>query len=504
MDVKYNIRPSGIYQDYSEIIDKIRENGISEEIIYEIKSKSEAHRAWMKQLYDRYRVLEDGVGIFNRRAPKWQKVNNKLNNDYFGEIIAFKTGYFAGKPISYTYSKQRLDERQKNFGGIIKNAFKRMFSKTDNVITDKDYDVISKQINDFLVKNAIADKDAEDTKMAAICGCSARLLYIDPDGEIGVANVPPYEVVILSETEMSNPEFTVRFFGDTKRTVDFYDATNKIRFQDTGSGYGIVDVRSHMFPGCPLIGIPNNSELMGDAERVLTLMDGYDNTLSDANSEIEDFRLAYMKVTGASIDVEDLEAARQQGAFNLPDREADIDFITKQINDAVIEHHLDRLSHNLYRFSQTPDLNDEAFSGNSSGVALKFKLMGLENKCATFERKFSSAIMYMWKLIAGVWSTKGVHMDPYEMVLGFKRNVPLDLLYEAQATAQLKGLVSEPTRLELLSFVDDADYEMEMMQQEIDESMSEPLIDEDGDGDEPSGATATSDRGTGIISEQSA
>ena len=190
-----------------------------------------------------------------------------------------------------------------------------------------------------------------------------------------MANVPPYEVLILSETEMSNPEFTVRFFGDTKRTVDFYDATNKIRFQDTGSGYGIVDVRSHMFPGCPLIGIPNNSELMGDAERVLTLMDGYDNTLSDANSEIEDFRLAYMKVTGASIDEVDLEAARQQGAFNLPDREADIDFITKQINDAVIEHHLDRLSHNLYRFSQTPDLNDEAFSGNSSGVALKFKLI---------------------------------------------------------------------------------------------------------------------------------
>ncbi len=38
------------------------------------------------------------------------------------------------------------------------------------------------------------------------------------------------------------------------------------------------------------------------------------------------------------------------------------------------------------------------------------------------------------------------------------------LLYEAQTTAQLKGLVSEPTRLELLSFVDDVDYEQEMME----------------------------------------
>lgn len=57
-------------------------------------------------------------------------------------------------------------------------------------------------------------------------------------------------------------------------------------------------------------------------------------------------------------------------------------------------------------------------------------------------------------------------MNPYEMVLGFKRNVPLDMLYEAQTTAQLKGLVSEPTRLELLSFVDDVDYEQEMMERE--------------------------------------
>lgn len=69
-----------------------------------------------------------------------------------------------------------------------------------------------------------------------------------------------------------------------------------------------------MFPGCPMIGIPNNSELMGDAERVLSLIDGYDNTISDANSEIEDFRMAYMKVSGASIEPEELEAARQQGS----------------------------------------------------------------------------------------------------------------------------------------------------------------------------------------------
>ena len=443
MESRCNQRPNGLYPDYTEDINKIDSEGLSSEVIYSVKNKFDPCRIWMKKLYDRYRILPGGVSIFQRSAPRWQKVNNRLNNDYFSEIVTLKTGYFAGKPISYTYSKQRLKDEP-------------------NV----DYRQVMRSINRFLVKNAISDKDAEDTKMAAICGYSVRLLYIDPEGEIGVANVPPYETVILSETEISTPNYAFRFYNDAKGSVDFYDSDRRVRLEPGGRGYEIVDERPHMFPGCPMIGIPNNSELMGDAERVLSLIDGYDNTISDANSEIEDFRMAYMKVSGASIEPEELEAARQQGAFNLPDREADISFITKQINDTFVEHHLDRLSHNIYRFSQTPDLNDEAFSGNSSGVALKFKLMGLENKCAAFERKFSSASMYMWKMIAGVWSTKGIHMNPYEMVLGFKRNVPLDMLYEAQTTAQLKGLVSEPTRLELLSFVDDVDYEQEMMERE--------------------------------------
>ncbi len=75
------------------------------------------------------------------------EVNNRLNNDYFSEIVTLKTGYFAGKPISYTYSKQRLKDEP-------------------NV----DYRQVMRSINRFLVKNAISDKDAEDTKMAAICG----------------------------------------------------------------------------------------------------------------------------------------------------------------------------------------------------------------------------------------------------------------------------------------------------------------------------------------------
>lgn len=63
---------------------------------------------------------------------------------------------------------------------------------------------------------------------------------------------------------------------------------------------------------------------------------------------------------------------------------------------------------------------------------------------------------------------------------GFKRNLPANILEEAQATAALKGFVSEKTRLSLLSFVDDPEYEEEEMQQDIRNSVNLDEVDISG------------------------
>jgi hypothetical protein len=55
--------------------------------------------------------------------------------------------------------------------------------------------------------------------------------------------------------------------------------------------------------------------------------------------------------------------------------------------------------------------------------------------------------------------------------MGFKRNIPVNYLDEAQTTTQLRGQISEKTRLSLLSFVDDVDHEVEEMQTEQDAMM---------------------------------
>ena len=91
-----------LYPDYGAEAAKIKQDGISEELLNSMIDKHKHCRNCMKKLYERYEVLQEAVPIFQRK-PRFEEdtINNRVNNDFFGEICDFKIGYFAGKPISY-------------------------------------------------------------------------------------------------------------------------------------------------------------------------------------------------------------------------------------------------------------------------------------------------------------------------------------------------------------------------------------------------------------------
>jgi SPP1 family phage portal protein len=222
--------------------------------------------------------------------------------------------------------------------------------------------------------------------------------------------------------------------------------------------------KPHMFNGVPLIPFVNNKEWQGDCEKVLDLIDAYDRTISDVNSELESFRLAYMVFKGATIDADTVSNAKQTGAFSLP-LEGDAAFLTKNIDDAVIEHHLDRIENNIRMFAKSPNFNDENF-GTESGEAKKYKLLSLENKCITTERKFTRALRKQFEIIFSAWNLQGWNFKLENLFFKFTRNLPLDLTYHADVTQKLAGLVSDETRVSLLPFINDVDYELEKMKED--------------------------------------
>lgn len=465
------------YAERGDLVKKyiplIRENGITPEIISAMIKEHEHDRNRMLKLYDRYKAEPSGVPVLTRKPVEYEdfetgaikridnKVNNKLNNPFDADIVDTKIGYMFGHPISYQVDVDRD-------------------GKPDKETT------LQKELHEFIVRNNIEDEDSEWGKKAAICGYGARLAYIDTEGKERVRNVDPWEVIILSDRSIAEPIYALRYYPIEKKDgkdlfrVDFYDdlfVQSFVQMSVGGEFVLIEDKKPHMFEYCPLYGLPNNEELKGDAEKVINLIDAYDRTLSDANNEVEQYRLAYLILKGIVADDEAIDKATRRGIIELLDEKEDVRYLTKDINDQMIENHLDRLEENIMRFAKSVNFSDETFGTQITGVAMKYKLMALENKCITMERKMVTALRHQFKVLCSAWAKKGIcNADDYlHFSFQFKRNLPVNLKEEAETQASLKGYVSDQTRLSLLSFVEDVQDELSKMKQE------EEYIDLDND-----------------------
>lgn len=447
-----------LYPDFRGEIEAIDKAGISVELLQHIIAKHKGNSEYNKKLRDRYKAIESGVPIFERK-PRFEEdsniINNKVNNDFFAEIIDIKTGYFAGKPFAYSYSHST--ESEMDTGG------------------EQNIDKATKALSDFTTRSSMYNVDQDMTKYAAMCGYCGRLLYIDLDGEPRAMIVPPWETIILSKNGMGEPSYAIRYYeykdwqNNSICKAEFYDETS-ITFFSGNSWIGLQeeDKQPHCFDYCPLQGIENNAETLGDAERVLALIDAYDRSVSDAVNEVESFANSYMVFENIPIDDDMLTKAAKTGAisFSTGMNDGKVYFLTKENTGQFQENELNRLQENIYKFSKTPNLSDISFS-QTTGTALKFKLVSLEAKCGMFQSKLQAANTYMFKVLASCFRKKRIDFDPLQAFVNYKRNFPLDLQAEADAATKLLA-AGIPMRivLEQLSFIDDVDYAMQLIEDE--------------------------------------
>jgi SPP1 family phage portal protein len=146
----------------------------------------------------------------------------------------------------------------------------------------------------------------------------------------------------------------------------------------------------------------------------------------------------------------------------------DAKFLTKEIQTDAIENHLDRLEKNIYKFSQVPDLSDENFAGNLSGIAIRFKLFGLETKCIIKERKLEKAIKELFRVMyAPLRVLTGHEPDVLNLKVEFTRNVPNNITEIVDTVCKLEGKVDKETLLALLPFVDNPKEVLEKLKADI-------------------------------------
>ena len=116
------------------------------------------------------------------------------------------------------------------------------------------------------------------------------------------------------------------------------------------------------------------------------------------------------------------------------------------------------------------NIDDTTFgtAGNSSGVALEFKLQPMKNLASNKERKFQQGLQTLFGMVFNVvTNVPGNLSDEYRNIqYHWSRNLPANNEAEMQVVRGLDGIVSHRTQLDMLSAVSDSQRELELIEEE--------------------------------------
>ena len=202
------------------------------------------------------------------------------------------------------------------------------------------------------------------------------------------------------------------------------------------------------------------------------LQDAANELLSDEIDDYSAFCDAYLALVGVDADPEDIAAMKKNRVLVLPE-DADARWITKSANDAQVNSILDRIHASIYRISQCVDFSLENVGGGvSSGIAIRYRLTGMENRSGIIEGLMKKALQRRIEIICGIASLKLGEEVFREIEIEFKRNVPTDNAEIVNLVNSLKGTVSDATLLGMIPIVSDVNAELEALKAQKQENMA--------------------------------
>ena len=454
----------------------------------------DTHTRKIAPKYRKYQNLYEGKHkILKKKPADANKPCNRLVNDFFGQTIDNTVGYFLGNPVILNYTEP---------------VEKKTSPEPNDVGVDLE-EIEDTAVQDFLdylvIDNDMADTIIEWGKEAMIKGLSHLLVYQNEESKTKVMKVSPEDMILVYKNSSTKElQYAIRLYDidteDTDKTTHYaevYSVGKMELFKSVDGGtstkgkgrefasYEFVEETQLIYERIPVVTMYNNEEQMSDLEKIESLVADYDKVLSDVSDEFSAFRNAYLMLKNMIVGEDGKKQLKDEGIIEVMEN-GDAKFITKQIQTEALENHLNRLEANIYKFSQVPNLSDESFAGNLSGVAIRFKLFGLETKCIIKERKMEKALRDFVRILSvPIRVETGHEIDIVNLKVEFTRNVPNNLTEIVDTVTKLDGKVDKETLLSLLPFIDNPKEVLEKLEAEAQEAKknsdpySQPNMDAD-------------------------
>ena len=427
------------------------EKNIKKELVVKLIREHEKQLPRFKKLKKYYLGEHD---ILSKQRAK-NKPNYKPVCNHAKDIADTSTGYFMGNTISYSNSED----------------------------TDIDELLIA-------FDNAEVDESDHDNALdMAIYGVAYEYVYARENENI--LDIKSLEVentfIVYDDSIEQQPLFGVYYFKrkENKADTETYQAvimTKQFVYSIVleGKEKGVISDKPipHNMGDIPIIEYKNNKYSIGDFEQQIGLIDSYNSLTANRINDKEQFIDSILVLYGARLgddEKETIKAMESLAEHKLLELhpEARAEYLSKTLNENEVETLRNAVKQDIYTFSHIPNLTDENFAGNSSGVAMEFKLLGLEMITKIKQRYYVKGLKKRIKLFANYLGLTQIAIDANSIIPNFSRSLPKNLLEISQIVSNLDGKVSQETLLSQIPFVEDPMSEIEKVNEEKQENIAQ-------------------------------
>lgn len=382
---------------------------------------------------------------------------NKLVCNHAKDISDTVVSYFIGNPVSYKSS--------------------------DDITT----------LTDALEAAGADEADGDNGLELSIYGLAYEYIYVkENETNLCIKNISAENTFMVKDDSIEENElFAVYYYvrkDDSGKAPDHYMATvvtmnykYELDIENTPTIQPTTELPAlHYMGEIPIIEYQNNKLAIGDFELQIPLIDAYNSLMSDRVTDKEQFVDSILALYGTLLadDTVDEDGKEEDGVqaamqkvkkrkvLELPGEGAKAEYLTRTFDESGVEILKKAIEQDIHKFSHIPCMTDESFGGNVSGVAMEFKLLGMENITKIKTRYYKKGLRKRLRIFANFLSLKEKKIDVSGIAPTFTRALPKNLLEISQITANLWGKVSRKTLLSQIPFVEDVDEELKALDEE--------------------------------------
>ena len=371
-----------------------------------LRSVLREHQAECGRLRSLREAYEGKGGILGRQRREGLP-NNRIAHPFARYITTIATGYLIGTPVAYSV------EGESRTLQAVQEIFRRGSESAENVQLARDQSIYGKGV---------------------------EYVHIDREGlPHTVAVSPERAFVVYDDSYDLQPLFGVYYAprlredgsADGWRVWVMNDALVAVYECASLDAPGApVSAEEHFLGGVPIVEYWNDESEKGDFEWVLGLIDAYDRLQSDRVNDKEQFVDRLLVLTGAILEEDErgrkpMQQLREDHALQLPDSQSRAEYLTSEMNETDVEVLRRALAEDIHKLSMVPDLSDENFAANASGVAMRYKLMGFEQIIRVKERWFTEGLRARLRLFINYLTLRGAEaLDVADVRVTFTHAMP--------------------------------------------------------------------------------